>query len=158
TVRRFWTATQSGSVSGAGYTLQGEFSHSGVPIDPDSRTDLRTLLQIAALCNDAVIELHEGRSRLIGDPTAGALVALAAKGGCRRDELERRCPRLFEIPFDAERKRMSTVHRFGCADDEGTEDGGRRTEDGGAPSPSSVLRPPSSVLHSSPPPVYRVLV
>jgi Ca2+-transporting ATPase len=150
TVRRFWTATQSGSVSGAGYTLQGEFSHSGVPIDPDSRTDLRTLLQIAALCNDAVIELREGHSRLVGDPTEGALAALAAKGGCRREDLEERCPRLFEIPFDAERKRMSTVHRFGCAD-EGESGGVGEWENGGA-----EPEPPFS--HSSPPPVYRVLV
>src|SRR5262249_44786074 len=51
--------------------------------------------------------------RLIGDPTEGALIAMAAKARLRREELERDCERLLEIPFDADRKRMSTINARG---------------------------------------------
>ncbi len=49
--------------------------------------------------------------RMVGDPTEGALVVAAARAGLWRDEVEKRLPRVAEIPFDSERKRMSTIHR-----------------------------------------------
>ncbi len=85
------------------------------------------LLTLAALCNDAslrrreieVVDLWRGRSRLqkdlwtaLGDPTEVALVVKAAEAGLIRGVLEQKYPRLGEVPFDSERKRMSTVHRF----------------------------------------------
>ncbi len=51
--------------------------------------------------------------QLIGDPTEGALLALAAKGGATADELGRRTPRIAEIPFDSAHKFMATFHHDG---------------------------------------------
>ena len=75
---------------------------------------LALLLAGGALCNDAVLEeLAEepGRFRAVGDPTEGALVVAAARLGLWKEELERRYPRVAEVPFTSERKRMTTVHR-----------------------------------------------
>ena len=76
------------------------------------------MLEAGALCNDAVIEkeLSEGGGhRTVGDPTEGALVIAAARAGLWKDELEEVLPRIAELPFDSERKRMTTVHQLNHA-------------------------------------------
>ncbi|QTX31366.1 cation-translocating P-type ATPase [Aminithiophilus ramosus] len=70
--------------------------------------DLGLLLLTGALCNDAVVGAEEGA--VLGDPTEGALVLAALKAGLDPGELKSRMPRVGELPFDSERKRMSTVH------------------------------------------------
>jgi Ca2+-transporting ATPase len=75
---------------------------------------LRLLVIASALCNDAILDLADvdgDRYRVIGDPTEGALVLAAAQLGFTRPELDQRLPRVAEIPFTSERKRMTTVHR-----------------------------------------------
>ena len=73
---------------------------------------LAPLLAGGALCNDAMLEGDEEDGfRAIGDPTEGALVLAAAREGMKQHELEAALPRVGEIPFDSERKRMTTVHR-----------------------------------------------
>ena len=68
------------------------------------------MLRIGALNNDA--QLRQGPSwEVIGDPTEGALIVSAYKAGMKKDELEALYPRIGEVPFTSERKRMSTVHR-----------------------------------------------
>jgi Ca2+-transporting ATPase len=65
-----------------------------------------------ALCNDArLIAQGEGHYHSLGDPTEGALVVSGAKLGFWKDALEIDFPRLAEVPFDSERKRMTTVHK-----------------------------------------------
>ncbi|HAM34742.1 MAG TPA: ATPase [Elusimicrobia bacterium] len=67
-----------------------------------------------ALCNDALLESASGKLadlRVIGDPTEAALVRAAAQLGYKKAELEARFPRIAEVPFDSERKRMTTVHQ-----------------------------------------------
>ena len=49
---------------------------------------------------------------MVGDPTEGAMVVAAAKSGLWRKELERIIPRVQEIPFDSDRKRMTTIHQL----------------------------------------------
>lgn len=71
--------------------------------------DLPALLTPAVLCSDA--QWHEGE--LIGDPTEGALLALASQAGLDGDALRAACPRIAEIPFDSSRKFMATFHREG---------------------------------------------
>ena len=85
------------------------------------QSGLALLLAGAGLCNDAEIERdseHQG-FRAVGDPTEGALAIAAARLGLRKDRLLRLFPRVAEVPFDSERKRMTTVHRIaGTAGDE----------------------------------------
>lgn len=69
------------------------------------------LIYAAALCNDASLDPdHPGQ--IIGDPTEGALIYLAQAFGIDHEDLEETYPRLFEQPFDSDRKRMTTVHRI----------------------------------------------
>jgi Ca2+-transporting ATPase len=76
---------------------------------------LSLLLAGGALCNDALIECDEtkpGIFNVVGDPTEGALVVAAERAGLAKKALEKVFPRLAELPFDSQRKRMTTVHRF----------------------------------------------
>ncbi|MDZ4159179.1 MAG: HAD-IC family P-type ATPase, partial [Anaerolineaceae bacterium] len=73
------------------------------------------LLVGGALCNDAVLEKvdrEEGGLEAIGDPTEGALVIAAARAGLMKSDLEAALPRVAELPFDSDRKRMTTVHHM----------------------------------------------
>ena len=68
------------------------------------------LLTAAALCSDAVLKEDSENFETLGDPTEGALVSAAARAGLIKSDLEDLLPRTGELPFDSERKRMSTVH------------------------------------------------
>jgi len=101
------------SISGDGYKPVGEFSDNGRPVDLSGYPGSNLLLRAGLLCNDARLEPdpdNDDSWRMVGDPTEGALVVAAAKAGFWREELERDYPRLAEIPFDSERKRMTTIH------------------------------------------------
>ena len=75
---------------------------------------LTLLLAGGALCNDAALERDDaGRMQVVGDPTEGALVAVAARFGLLKANLDAAMPRVAEVPFSSERKRMSTIHRLG---------------------------------------------
>jgi P-type Ca2+ transporter type 2C len=91
------------TVTGEGYSTQGEIQHVG-----GSRIDLDPYLLPMILCADAVLE-GEG---LIGDPTEGALIVLGAKGGLDVDETRATYPRIAEVPFDSEYKFMATFHEM----------------------------------------------
>ncbi len=73
------------------------------------------MLAGAALCNDAVMESNASSSNPstpLGDPTETALVVAAARCGLLKPDLDRLLPRIDEVPFSSERKRMTTVHRL----------------------------------------------
>jgi Ca2+-transporting ATPase len=72
---------------------------------------MKLLLQAAALTSDARLARSNGHWQIKGDPTEGALVVLAAKAGLRKIDLEAKFPRVYEIPFSSEAKRMTTLHR-----------------------------------------------
>jgi|CXWJ01.1.fsa_nt_gi Ca2+-transporting ATPase len=112
TVRRVHVAGQMFEVSGAGYEPHGHFSYNGGADQPPDT--LRQLLRGAALASDAHIVHNESENRwhVKGDPTEGALVVAAAKAGMGKAELDRTYPRLDEIPFTSETKRMTTLHRM----------------------------------------------
>ncbi len=102
------------SVSGEGYAPQREFRLQGKPISPLEKPTLSLLLLNCALCNDAALQTQtvsadEKEWTIVGDPTEGALVTLAAKAGLEKATLEYEFPRLNEFPFSSERKRMSVV-------------------------------------------------
>jgi len=83
---------------------------------PDTNPEaaaLSVLVRVGALCNDAVLETDEnGQLTAIGDPTEGALVLAADQLGFEMDELQAEWPRVAEVPFTSERKRMTTVHKM----------------------------------------------
>ena len=74
---------------------------------PGNQADVLT---VGALCNDAAIAVQDGRTTAVGDPTETALVEAALREGLDKRALERNCPRQGEVPFDAQRKLMSTLH------------------------------------------------
>jgi magnesium-transporting ATPase (P-type) len=96
--------------TGSGWDPEGALLVDGRPPSPSELALLRPLLRAAALCGDARFEMREGRRRCIGDPTEGALMMLAAKGGIERHAAERLTPRVHEYPFESARRRMSTAH------------------------------------------------
>jgi magnesium-transporting ATPase (P-type) len=85
-------------------------TEAGQPLSEEERAALHRLLEAASLCGDARIERQGERWRCVGDPTEGALLVLARKGGIEREAAERSAPRVREFPFESARQRMSTVH------------------------------------------------
>lgn len=73
---------------------------------------LALLLAGGALANDAILEDSNDGLDYVGDPTEGALLLAAARAGLLKPELEKVFPRVSEVPFDSDRKRMTTVHQF----------------------------------------------
>ncbi len=105
TAQRVYCMGRRFAVSGDGYGGAGEI----VAEDGQPTLDWREVLAPAALCADAGIRAGE----LIGDPTEGALLALAAKGGLDVEALAEQSPRSAEIPFDSAHKFMATFHHDG---------------------------------------------
>lgn len=83
---------------------------------------LTLLLAGGALCNDAILEVEGDDLNIVGDPTEGALVVAAARLGLWKRQLEKAFPRVDEVPFDSDRKRMTTVHEFPASGDRIPED------------------------------------
>jgi Ca2+-transporting ATPase len=110
TVRKVFVAGKLVEVSGAGYAPEGEFSFDGSRAEPPA--SLVEALRAAVLASDAHLQRNDadGQWRVRGDPTEGALVVAAAKAGLGRTDLQAEFPRMNEIPFTSESKRMTTLH------------------------------------------------
>ena len=98
-------------VTGKGYAPEGEFliGESHPPLAPAQQPDLQALLLAATLCNDAALQKENGEWAILGDPTEGALLVVAAKAGIDPNHWSYALPRVGEIPFSSERKRMSVI-------------------------------------------------
>lgn len=113
TVQRIYVSNRAIKVSGIGYAPKGDFLFEDKKIEPD--LELKMLLKVASLCNDSNVE-HDskvGKWLVKGDPTEGALVVAAAKADIWKGKLDEQEPRIAEIPFSSERKRMTTIHNDG---------------------------------------------
>jgi P-type Ca2+ transporter type 2C len=108
TVRQVFVDGQVLELTGGGYEPAGEVQLEGRSIQPPAA--LLDLLRAAALASDAQLVSREGRWRIEGDPTEGALVVAARKVGVDADRLNAEEPRVGEIPFSSERRRMTTLH------------------------------------------------
>ncbi len=103
TVQRLFTDAVI-EVTGSGYIPEGEFIRDGAAVQPSQDVHLSELLKIGMMCNNSYLE-HDGGWRIVGDPTEGALLVAAKKAG-----IDERYPRITELPFDSERRLMSTLH------------------------------------------------
>ncbi len=98
-------------IRGIGYEPTGTFNINGEDINPQDIGDLETLLSICALTNDADLTNVANEYKVIGDPTEGALLTLAGKGNIKKSLMKDKYPRIEEIPFDSDRKMMTTFHK-----------------------------------------------
>ncbi len=111
TIRRIYVDGKLINVTGTGYEPKGEFYLDGKVVEPGQDIALETLLRASSLCNDTSLTSVDGIWEVKGDPTEGALVVAAAKAGLWQKELNSQLPRIGEIPFSSETKRMTTVHQ-----------------------------------------------
>jgi Ca2+-transporting ATPase len=123
TVTRIWADGDFISVTGSGYTPQGEFLKDGEQVDIKAFPAIKTAIWLGTLNNDAhlePLEEQDGRQtyRMVGDPTEGAILVAALKAGASADKLNQSYPRAQEIPFDSVRKRMLTIHAIESPKDE----------------------------------------
>lgn len=108
TIRALWVDGQTIDVTGAGYEPTGEFLRDGKKIEPSD--GLLELLRGGVLSSDATLHRENDAHDITGDPTEGAFVVAAAKAGLTRAQLDPVFPRVAEIPFTSESKRMTTLH------------------------------------------------
>src|SRR5262249_16195400 len=106
TVRRLFVAKRMISVSGAGYEPVGQFLDGDPLLVPDPT--VLQLLGAGVLASDARLRFADDRWRIEGDTTEGALVVAAAKASLDRAALEQQSPRIAEVAFSSERRRMTT--------------------------------------------------
>lgn len=112
TVREVWLASQRLQVSGVGYEPRGEYRPA--PAGAQVRQDLNALLEAAMSCNNARINAPSPEHptwNSLGDQTEAALKVAAMKAGLDEASVAKEYPRIHELPFDARRKRMTTIHR-----------------------------------------------
>jgi Ca2+-transporting ATPase len=158
TVVRGWAGGHDFQVTGEGYNPEGQFYRGETPhgagavtaFAPAGDPATALLLHGALLCNDAKLEPSGEEAgqrtwRMIGDPTEGALVVTAAKAGLWRADVESELPRVAEIPFDSDRKCMTTIHQAGDWDPPTTD-----FEDRRADTPEPTLQPYLAFVKGAP--------
>jgi len=109
-VQEIVTLEDTVKVTGDGYNPEGEFlDRYDRPIKTSDRPELQVLLVGCILCNDALLEQKQNKWDIIGDPTEGALLVLAAKVNLVQNAVNYQLERVWEFPFSSERKRMSVI-------------------------------------------------
>ena len=112
TVRMVVTASGRVTFEGSGYAPEGTVrADGGKPIEGALRVEIERALAVADRANNASVQQENGRWTVQGDPTEGALLVAARKCGLSSEALNKRLPRVGEVPFSSERKLMSTIHR-----------------------------------------------
>ena len=120
TINNVWLPTRTYAVTGTGYVNNGHIQFGSKDFDATQDADLSRLLQIALLNNDTQVQApatSQDTPKILGTPTEAALDILTAKAGLDKATVAKEMPRLAELPFDSDRKRMTTIHP--------TADGGR---------------------------------
>ncbi|MDN3511140.1 MAG: HAD-IC family P-type ATPase [Candidatus Jettenia sp.] len=109
TIRKIFANSKTFDVSGTGYAPIGDFSYRGIPLSETDHQTLRKVLEIGVLCNNAHLKKVDSTWKIIGDPTEGAIISAAAKADVCKEALEKKSPLISELPFDSDRKKMSTM-------------------------------------------------
>ncbi len=112
-IRKIYVNEKVYGITGEGYSPEGNFMLGGKKVDVQGDTTLKLILTSGTLCNNASLIKKEARWEVLGDPTESSIVVAARKAGLIQEELLAEYPRVRELPFDSERKRMSTVHLHG---------------------------------------------
>jgi len=108
TVKKVFDLQKEYQVTGTGYDLEGSITENEEAVSPNHNLDM--LLKACLLCNDSKLETGAEGNRVIGDPTEGALLVLAIKGGLDYENAKELYPQLNEYPFDSDRKMMTSVN------------------------------------------------
>ena len=105
-------------VTGAGYSADGKLLSADAPLDIESDIAARRMLACMALCTNGYLEPQTDSSsfKVVGDRTEAALLVAARKVGFTREGLESQLPRVAELPFESERKAMTTAHEVAGED------------------------------------------
>ncbi|MCC7558372.1 MAG: cation-transporting P-type ATPase [Methanobacteriaceae archaeon] len=114
TVRKIWIPYEVIDVTGTGYDPEGEFLHEGQKVSHKEFKELELVVRTAAFCNDAKLietEKSTDKYKIIGDPTEASLLVAARKINFNLEEELKRMPRIEELPFDSDRKSMSSIHQ-----------------------------------------------
>lgn len=116
TVAKIYVNGMELDVSGTGYSPEGKISDNNDGVSGISGVsavsvehELEVLATIAGLCNSAQLYEEQGKWKIIGDPTEGALITLSHKAGIDEEKLEKKYEKIGELPFDSDRKRMSVI-------------------------------------------------
>lgn len=96
-------------VSGNGYEPVGDFQLEDRKVSPEEYRELQALLVTCVVCNDAMLQYEKSEWVIFGDPTEGALLTLGSKAGVDQSTWIKQLPRVSELPFSSERKRMSVI-------------------------------------------------
>ena len=113
-VESLWTPAGEAAVTGSGYAPTGSVVDDNGVVTAAGAPHFVDLLLATALCNDASLlppTPANDRWAAAGDPTEAAMLAAAAKAGLDPQRVRSEYPRLAEVPFDSDRKRMVTLHR-----------------------------------------------
>ena len=113
TVKKIYLTGDSLDVEGEGYDPQGEYLRGGETVEVKKDGRLLRLLTAAGLCNNAGLRQEDGTWKVTGEPTEAGLLVAAAKGGLGLADLKSAYPRVEELAFSSERKRMATIHEDG---------------------------------------------
>ena len=114
TVRKIWIPYDVIDVTGTGYEPTGEFLQDGGDVCHKDVRELKLLMRSATFANDAqlVEPSKPGENwKILGDPTEASLLVAARKNGFDWESELKKNPRIFELPFDSQRKSMSSIHR-----------------------------------------------
>ncbi len=115
TIHYIWTPANEYHVTGNGYVNNGQIELNNKQLWYEENPDLHKLVQIAALDNDTSVvpsKKKGGKPKILGTPTEASLIIMAEKAGFDKQRVLVKYPRLKELPFDSDRKRMSTINRW----------------------------------------------
>ncbi|MDU6063650.1 MAG: cation-translocating P-type ATPase [Anaerococcus sp.] len=110
TITKIWTNEKEYEVEGSGYEPKGQIKLDDEKIEDEE--NIKLLMTISTLCNDADLTREGDQYKIIGDPTEGAMLTFSEKWGIVQEDLEEKHPRIEEIPFDSDRKMMTTFHNI----------------------------------------------
>ncbi|MBQ2446451.1 MAG: cation-translocating P-type ATPase [Oscillospiraceae bacterium] len=105
---------KTGTLTQNRMTLMKAYNDQGLyeDISRENSSEIRKLLGYATLCCDGSIRFENGQVQHIGDPTETAIILAAHNNGLEQGELNKRYPRVAELPFDSDRKLMTTVNEI----------------------------------------------